>query len=373
MRVLIAPDSFKGSLGAVDVVAALAEGWSGVRPDDELHLLPLADGGEGTLEAVEAATPGARRVHTRALGPSGPVMAPWLLLDDGTAVVELARTSGLPLLPSPDPLGAHTFGFGQQLAAAAAHPSVDRIVATLGGSASTDGGTGSLAALGHRFIARENLRLPLGGRHLARLHRIDSTRAVPPPARGVEVLVDVDAPLLGPAGAAAVFGPQKGATPDDVALLECGLERLADVVGDPGTAPGSGAAGGTAYGLVALWAAQLTAGSDAIARLTHLDEQVAKADLVVTGEGRLDQQSFRGKVVGRVALSARRSGTPVWGAVGQLAPDLATPLAVVASLSELAGDAGAAMDDPVGWLRRAGTELARRACADLPAQRDRAG
>ncbi|MFC7598367.1 glycerate kinase [Terrabacter sp. GCM10028922] len=358
MRVVLAPDSFKGTLSAQAVVEAVAEGWSDVRPRDELVCVPMADGGEGTLDVVEAATPGSQRVHTRVLGPAGPLVAPWLLLEDGSAVVELARASGLPLLPTPDALGAHTFGFGQQLAAAAVHGSVRRIVATLGGSASTDGGTAALAALGHRFMGPDNLRLPLGGRHLPRLERIDSSRALPPPPEGVEVLVDVDAPLLGPAGAAGAFGAQKGAGPDQVALLEAGLRRLSQVVGDNGTAPGSGAAGGTAFGLVNLWGAHLTAGSDAVARLTRLDEHVETADLVVTGEGRLDAQSFRGKVVGRVAASARRAGKPLWALVGQADPEAVRHVASVTTLRDVAGSAEAAMADPVAWAREAGRVMA---------------
>lgn len=367
MRVVLAPDSFKGTLSAQAVVDAVAEGWSDVRPSDELVRLPMADGGEGTLDVVEAATPRSQRIHTRVLGPAGPLIAPWLLLEDGSAVVELARASGLPLLTRPDALGAHTFGFGQQLAAAAAHGSVRRIVATLGGSASTDGGTAALAALGHRFLGPDNLRLPLGGRHLARLERIDSSRALPPPPEGVEVLVDVDAPLLGPAGAAGTFGPQKGAGPDEVARLEAGLRRLSQIVGDQGTAPGSGAAGGTAFGLVTLWGARLTAGSEAVARLTRLDEQVEAADLVVTGEGRLDAQSFRGKVVGRVAASARRAGTPLWAVVGQADPDAVRRVASVTTLGDVAGSAEAAMADPATWARRAGRAMAAAAdAAALP-------
>jgi glycerate kinase len=174
----------------------------------------------------------------------------------------------------------------------------------------------------------------------------------------VDVLVDVDAPLLGPAGAAGAFGAQKGAGPDQVALLEAGLRRLSQVVGDSGSAPGSGAAGGTAFGLVNLWGARLTAGSDAVARLARLDEHVETADLVVTGEGRLDAQSFRGKVVGRVAASARRAGTPLWALVGQADADAVRRVASVTTLADVAGSAEAAMADPTTWAREAGRAMA---------------
>ena len=360
MRVVIAPDSYKGCITAKDAAAAIAEGWGAIRPADELRCLPMADGGEGTLDVIEATTPGVRRVPTRVLSPAGPAMAPWLLLPDGTAVVELAVTSGLPLLPRPDPLGAHTFAFGQQLLAAAAHPKVRRVVAALGGSASTDGGAGALTALGARFFGTGHLRLPLGGSHLVDLTGIDLSRVVPPPPDGVEVLVDVDAPLLGPAGAAASFGPQKGARPDEVKLLERGLRTLSAVVGNDGDAPGSGAAGGTAFGLATLWGGRLIKGSEALARFTCLDEQAVRADVVITGEGRLDAQSFNGKVVGRVSL-ATGPATRLWAVVGQAAPESRSRVAEVIALEDLAGSAQDAMADPGRWLRQAGMHLAERA------------
>ncbi|TQM63770.1 glycerate kinase [Humibacillus xanthopallidus] len=360
MRVVIAPDSYKGSIAAKDAAEAIADGWRAVRPQDELRCLPMADGGEGTLDVIEATTPDAQQIATRVLGPAGPTMAGWLLLPDGTAVVELAVTSGLPLLPQPDPLGAHTFGFGQQLAAAATHPQVRRIVAALGGSASTDGGAGALTALGARFLGAGHLRLPLGGSHLVDLTGIDVSRMIPPPPDGVEVLVDVDAPLLGPAGSAAAFAPQKGAAADEVQLLERGLQTLRDVVGEEGNAPGSGAAGGTAFGLSALWGGRLVKGSEALARLTCLDELAERADLVVTGEGRLDAQSFHGKVVGRVSLAAKPT-TPLWAVVGQAAPEARSQIAEVVALEDLAGTAQEAMANPARWLRQAGMRLAERA------------
>jgi glycerate kinase len=192
---------------------------------------------------------------------------------------------------------------------------------------------------------------------------MDLSRLVPPPPGGVEVLVDVDAPLLGPAGAAASFGPQKGAGPEEVQLLERGLRTLSAVVGNHGDAPGSGAAGGTAFGLATLWGGRLVKGSEAIARLTSLDERAARADLVITGEGRLDAQSFNGKVVGRVSLAAG-TATLLWAVVGQAAPEATSRVAELIVLEELAGSAQDAMADPARWLRQAGMRLAGRASAD---------
>lgn len=356
-RVVIAPDSFKGTATSAQAAAALAAGWRSVRPDDELVLLPLADGGEGTLDALAAAEPLAVFRTADVAGPdSRPVRARWLLLPDGTAAVELAESSGLPLMREPDALGAHTSGLGEVLAAAVA-AGARRIVVGLGGSASTDGGSGCVSALGATFLDAGGNPLPPGGGPLTRLIAVDRSGLLPPPAGGVTCLVDVRAPLLGKDGAATVFGPQKGASANDVAILEAGLERLARVLGGDPERPGAGAAGGTAYGLQAAWGAVFAPGAVTLAELAGVTSALAGADLLITGEGRFDATSLTGKLVGHLLDLADTAGVPtaiVAGAVAGSSGGRAREM----SLTELAGSGDAARRDPVRFLHLAGRRLA---------------
>jgi glycerate 2-kinase len=363
VRVVIAPDSFKGSLPAADAATALAEGWLAARPGDEVRTLPLADGGEGTLDVLAAAVPAARWQQARVTGPAAqpvgraqPVDCPWLLLPDGTAVVELAAASGLPLLSQLDPLGAHTIGLGEVIGHAL-DAGARQLTVALGGSASTDGGTGALAALGARFLDAGGRPLPAGGGALPRLATVDLTGLRPPPPGGISCLSDVRAPLLGPAGAAAVFGPQKGARPEQVALLDSGLARLAGLLGGDPAAAGAGAAGGTGYGLAAAWGALIVPGAPQLARLAGLDQALAGAGLVITGEGRYDQTSGTGKVAGAVFAAAAAAGVPAALVAGQVAarPPAGVP---VLSLAGLAGGVPAALAGPARYLRLAGQRLA---------------
>jgi glycerate kinase len=357
VRVVIAPDSFKGSLPAAAAAAALAAGWQAARPGDEVRTVPLADGGEGTLDVLGAAVPAARREQAQVTGPAGqPVDCPWLVLPDGTAVVELAAASGLPLLSRPDPLGAHTIGLGEVIGCAL-DAGARQLTVALGGSASTDGGTGALAALGARFLDAGGRPLPPGGGALPGLAAVDLTGLRPPPPGGVSCLSDVRAPLLGPAGAAAVFGPQKGASPAQVARLDAGLARLAGLLGGDPAAAGAGAAGGTGYGLAAAWGALLAPGAPQLARLAGLDQALAGAGLVITGEGRYDQTSGTGKVAGAVFAAAAAAGVPAALVAGQVAarPPAGGP---VLSLAGLAGGVPAALADPARYLRLAGQRLA---------------
>ncbi len=210
----------------------------------------MADGGEGTIAALQSALSRAVRRSVRVSGPDGQAgRCHWLQNEDGTAVLELAQSSGLPLLASPDPFGARTYGLGE-VAVTALAAGADRLLIGLGGSASTDGGTGALRALGARLLDAHGADLPLGGGHLHRLHRIEFDDLIPPPPGGCQLMVDVTAPLFGESGAARTFGPQKGASPAQVKLLEAGLTRLAEVLDGSPQAPGAGAAGGTGYGLV---------------------------------------------------------------------------------------------------------------------------
>jgi glycerate kinase len=360
LRVVIAPDSFKGTLGAAEAADALAAGWRDVRPDDEVLTLPLADGGEGTLEALGHDLPDSCWRTEPVTGPDGrPVDAAWLLLPDGTAVVEMARAAGLPLLERPDPLGATTRGLGQLLAAVVADPAVTRVMLTLGGSATTDGGTGALAALGARFLDADGADLPPGGGALARLDRVDLTDLTPAPSGGVQCLVDVTAPLLGPLGAAGQFGPQKGASPAQVAELDAALTRLADLLGGEREAPGAGAAGGTAYGFACCWGAEFVSGAGAVAAAAGLDDALHRAALVITGEGQFDAQSLRGKVVGDLVDRAGRAGVPVTVVAGRVDADGELPVRRALSLTDLAGSVASAMGDPARWLTEAGRRLAR--------------
>lgn len=357
MRIVVAPDSFKGSITASDAASAIAQGWLRRRPADDVRLAPLADGGEGTIDAFAFALDGSTRMTAKVRGPDDrPVLAEWLLLPDGTAVVELAQSSGLPLMAAPDPLGAHTIGVGETIVAALAH-GCDRLVVALGGSASTDGGAGALSALGARFFDRAGIELAPGGGSLVDLDRIESGGLLPSPHGGVSLLTDVTAPLYGPAGAAATFGPQKGATPADIERLDRGLRRLAELVGGNPEEAGAGAAGGIAYGLSALWGATIAPGAPTIARLVGLRHHLEQADVVITGEGRFDLTSLGGKVVGHVLAEAadRTKAYVVAGAVA-----MAKPVSVdtTVSLSELAGSAAEAITHPARWLTEAGAQLA---------------
>ncbi|MGY1804425.1 glycerate kinase [Blastococcus sp. SYSU D00922] len=358
VRVLVAPDSFKGSAAAAQVAAAVRDGWLTERPRDRVLLAPMADGGEGTLDAFATAVAGARRVPVEVDGPDGrPVACDWLLLPDGTGVVELAAASGLTLMGTPDPFRASSLGFGQAVAAAL-DAGVHRLLLGLGGSASTDGGAGLLTALGARFLDASGRPVPLGNAGLGLLDRVDLGGLRPLPAGGAVVLGDVDAPLLGVRGAAAVFGPQKGAGPDDVPRLEASLRRLADLTGGDPAEPGAGAAGGAGFGL-RLWGATLSSGAASVAAAVGLPRLVAGADAVVTGEGRYDAQTAAGKVASHVRSLARAAGVPlllVAGSTTVPTDDFAAAVALV----DLAGGEEAALAEPVRWLEAAGAELARR-------------
>ncbi|ALJ18925.1 glycerate kinase [Microbacterium sp. No. 7] len=352
-RVVVAVDGFKGSITAADAAAALADGWG-----DGAVLRPMADGGEGTLDAFAAAVPGARRVPVTVRGPhDGPVAAHWLLLPDGTGVVELASTSGIELLSDGlRPWDADTLGFGQAIAAAI-DAGVSRLVLGIGSSASTDGGAGMLRALGARVLDAAGSPAGAGLRGLCEAASVDLDGLRPLPPGGVRVLSDVTSPLCGPAGAAAVFGPQKGLDAEGVAVADAALARWAGLVGvDPAEA-GAGAAGGTGFALLA-WGGRLEPGAPAVAELIGLDEAIAGADLVVTGEGSYDASSAVGKVPALVAERARCAGVPVALVAGRIADDAdLSGFAASVSLTALAGSADAALRAPAQWLRTAAAVL----------------
>jgi glycerate kinase len=358
VHVVVAPDSFKGTATAAAVAAAIGDGWLATRPDDTVTLMPMADGGEGTLDAFAAAVPGSRRVPVTVTGPAGaPVDTEWLALPDGRAVVELAATSGLPLLSTPEPDAAQTTGFGEAIAAAL-DAGATGLVLGIGGSASTDGGAGLLGALGLGGVGTGAVSLLDG------LGELTTSTLRPLPPLGVTVLTDVTSPLLGSTGAAAVFGPQKGVTPDRVPVHEARLAAWAahfpDV--DPMT-PGAGAAGGAGFGLL-VWGATLARGAGAVAAVLGLPDVVAAADVVVTGEGRFDGQSAAGKVASVVcAMAEGRRRMLVAGAIDAPVDDFDAAASLTVIATQTTGEPSDAMADPLRFARIAGQRLAARPSA----------
>ena len=328
MRVVVAPDSFKECLSAPQVAAALAAGWSAARPGDEVRCVPMADGGEGTAEALIAAT-GGTRVQCRVTGPLGePVHAAFGLSPDGrTAYIEMAAASGLHLVPLDrrDPRITTTFGTGE-LIRHALDRGARHIVIGIGGSATNDGGAGMAQALGFRLRNASGQELAPGGIALGQLAAIDASGVHPALKDAhIEAASDVDNPLCGPKGASHVYGPQKGAAGPSVVLLDTALAHFANVLrrdlgADVAHVPGAGAAGGLGAGLMAFCGAALRPGIGLVADACGLADALAGAGLVLTGEGRLDGQSIHGKVPVGVARLAREAGVPVVALCGTLGP-----------------------------------------------------
>jgi glycerate kinase len=328
MKVVVAPNSFKGSLSATQAAIAIARGVREVLPDAEIVEIPVADGGEGTVEALVTAHDGTYR-WVNVEGPRGaPVLASFGVIDEGkTGVVELASASGFALVTQAerDPRKTSTYGFGQLLDAAR-HAGVGSIIAGIGGSATNDGGAGMAQALGCRFLDSAGRDLTRGGAALSRLERIDRA-GLNPGWRSVKVMVacDVTNPLTGPEGASYVYGPQKGADPLTVRQLDAALGHMADVIErDFGKRvvdiPGAGAAGGTGAGLIAFLDAQLVPGAALVVEASGFDKKLPGADLVITGEGRADSQTAYGKAPGEVARRAKAARIPVLLIAGTKGP-----------------------------------------------------
>jgi glycerate kinase len=370
VHILICPDKFTGSLSAVEVAAAIAGGWLAAAPGDAMTTKPLADGGPGFLDVVRAATPG-HLVEVPTYDPLGrPVTGSVFVVDSGTAYLESAHACGLHLLAPDerDPMRATSYGLGP-LVAAAVEAGARRIVVGLGGSATNDAGAGMLAALGAAPLDAAGYALPYGGAALVSCAGLGGV----PRLRDAHLVAatDVDNPLTGPTGASAVFGPQKGASPEQVLLLDTALGKFAGVMErelptcPPGLAqqPGGGAAGGLGAAILAC-GGRSESGIGLVIRLTSLEKAVADADLVVTGEGRFDDQSLRGKVVAGVARLATEHGVPCVVLAGQVATErdqaVAAGVTESHSLAEYVGSVEEAMHRPAEGLRDLAEHVARR-------------
>jgi glycerate kinase len=373
MRIVVASQEFKGTLTAREAAEAMAEGVRRAAPDTALEVVPMSDGGPGLVDVI-LASKGGRVMRTAVQNPLGrPVEAAWALLDDGTAVIESASAAGLILVASHerDPAVTSTFGVGQ-LVLSALGDNCGRIIVGVGGSATNDGGAGMAAALGARFLDAQGQELASGGLALAGLERIDASD-LDPRLRDVEVVAatDVTNPLCGPEGASLVYGPQKGASREEALELDAALRHYADVVErDIGVrvvdTAGAGAAGGLGAGLIAFTGAHVRPGFDVLAEIIDLSDKLQGADLVITGEGRLDGQTAYGKAVIGVARMAAQSGVRVLVVPGALADGWETVLPYVDGVEPIVRSGATrveAMEQPAemlsitveralrGWLR----------------------
>ncbi|HCR3982374.1 TPA: glycerate kinase [Kluyvera ascorbata] len=330
MKIVIAPDSYKESLSALEVASAIEAGFREIYPDAEYIKLPVADGGEGTVEAMVAATQG-RMVEVEVTGPLGePVQGFYGISgDESCAFIEMAAASGLELLPpaARNPLKTTSWGTGE-LIRHALDLGVTRMIIGIGGSATNDGGAGMVQALGAQLLTANGQPIAPGGAGLSTLATIDISGLDPRLAQcRIDVACDVTNPLVGDEGASAVFGPQKGATPEMVVQLDRALAHYAGQIAqdldlDVLTLEGGGAAGGMGAALYAFCGAHLRPGIDIVTDALHLDALVADADLVITGEGRIDSQTIHGKVPVGVARVAKRYQIPVIGIAGSLTADV---------------------------------------------------
>jgi glycerate 2-kinase len=367
-HVVIAPDKFKGTLSAREVAAHVAAGLAAARPGTETVAIPVADGGDGTVDAAVAA--GYRRVELGVRGPVGRSVTAAFGLLDGSAVIEVAQACGLALLPDDElaPLTATTRGVGELLTAAV-RMGAKKVVLGLGGTATTDGGAGLVQALGARLLGDDDRDLPGGGGALTRLAQLHLARLRD--LSGVELLLasDVDNPLLGPKGAAAVYGPQKGASPEDVAVLEAGLAKWADVceaaLGRTARdLPGAGAAGGLGFAAQLFLGARMRPGIELLLEMTAFADHLDGARLVITGEGSLDAQSLHGKAPVGVAraAAAHDPAAPVIAVSGvsSLSPDQlrAAGIAAAYALTDIEPDVAACRANPGPILERLAGRIA---------------
>lgn len=325
MKLLIASDSYKGSLSTMQVAQQIQKGVSKVFEDVEFMCVPVADGGEGTVDAMVSALGGEYR-YVNVTAPDGrKIEAKYGVLNSGKVVLEMAAASGLPLIPRErrNVMKATTYGTGELLRAAL-EEDCDQIYIGIGGSATNDGGVGMAQALGFSFLDGEGKEVGFGGGELSRIVRIDRSKADKRlKQKKITVMCDVTNPLCGELGAAAIYGPQKGAGPEQIAELDQGLKHLAEVIKeqlglDLETMPGAGAAGGMGAGLVAFTDAKIKSGIEAILEVSNFEEKLEWADLVITGEGRIDQQSAFGKVISGISTMAKEKEVPVIAICGSI-------------------------------------------------------
>lgn len=364
MKIIVAPDSFKGALRAPEAAAAFAAGWREVRPDDEVLELPLSDGGEGMAEALKRALNGEDVPLTVHDALRRPVTARAVIAGD-MAVVETAEAAGIERLERGElnPLAATSFGAGEMLRALYDR-GFRKFIVGIGGSATVDGGAGMLQALGMRLTDADGRALPpgIGGGALRHAAAADIAMLAPWRECGIKVACDVTNPLCGSSGAAAVFGPQKGATPEMVPVLDDNLRRWAGLFGDDGTHPGDGAAGGMGFALRRVLGAEMVSGARLVMQYSGFDAALEGASLVVTGEGCSDGQTACGKLCAQVAESAHAAGVPVMLFSGALRGDtreLETLFDGCYSIAAGPGTLEAAMADTAKNLRRAGANVAR--------------
>ena len=368
MRVLVAPDKFKGTLTAAEAARAMSAGWRRGDPGAEVDEVPMADGGEGTLDTLVEAM-GGRTERVRVTGPLGDPVDAELGLVEGevlTAVVEMARASGLGLISEGrrDPMRATTVGTGELILAAARHRP-KRMIVCIGGSATNDGGAGVAQALGARLRDEAGRDLPPGGGALRGLASIDTSQ-IAREVRDMDIVVatDVENPLTGPHGASAVYGPQKGASPEQISMLDEGLRHFAAVILrdlglDVRDVPGAGAAGGLGAGLIAFLGARVRPGFDVVAEAVGLAERLEAADVAVTGEGRFDAQSERGKAPAGVLRMAGEAGCRAVLIAGEVADGVLPAAGLVYSLAERAGSVEAAISRAAPLLEEAAEAAAR--------------
>jgi glycerate kinase len=334
LKIILAPDSFKGSATAEQLCEAMARAVHRVLPDTRIDSIPMADGGEGTVTALVAAT-GGRLCQSTVSGPLGePVLATWGMLGDGeTAVIEMAAASGLPLVPlqKRNPLYTTTYGTGQLIRNALAS-GARKLVIGIGGSATTDCGCGMAQALGVQFLDADGrvIDAHMNGALLGQVSRMDTRRLLPLLQKAeITVACDVDNPLLGPRGAVHVYSPQKGAKPEELLILERNMEHIIGVIEETlrlsvRQVPGAGAAGGLGAGLLAFTPARLEPGIDLVLRACRFRERLQGADLVITGEGQVDEQTAYGKTVKGILQIAKSFHIPVWILAGSRSGDLST-------------------------------------------------
>jgi len=330
MKIVIAPDSFKGNLTAKQVADAIEIGINRLIPDAEIVKIPMADGGEGTVQALVDATDG-EIITAEVSDPLGNrIKAEFGILGDSqkTAVIEMASASGLPLVPRDkrNPMLTTTYGTGE-LIRIALDKGCRKLIVGIGGSATVDGGAGMAQALGVRLLDKNSDEIPKGGGGLEHLDHIDTTSLDPRITETTTIVAcDVDNPLVGPRGAPEVFGPQKGATPEMVKILDKFLDRYADIIKsdlgiDIKNIPGAGAAGGLGAGLMAFLGAQLRSGIDIVIDASGLEKHLKDTDIVITGEGRIDRQTIYGKTPIGVARTAKKYGIPVIAFAGNIGSD----------------------------------------------------